>query len=88
MAWDSKYDKFQGKQIFSRHGDNPWHNLAASVVARAIADTKLVKKGQKDFGEIVVSEEELTSFFHSKYCGVLLGCTDYTGPELAERIGL
>ena len=79
--------RINGPHIHHSEGGSCWNQLAASIISQAVADAKALKRGKTvDNGRC--TEQELRLFFHSQYCGVLLGCTDHTGPEIAERLGL
>lgn len=69
---------------------SPHENLALAIVAQTINDARAMMDGRKVYaseGGGSVSEWELLNFFQSKWCDVLLGTTDLTGEDIAERIG-
>ena len=91
MSHIASKHKQRGIPNSHRQGGSGWNMLAASIVARAVADAKLLQRPKPRRSSMTgynVSEDELREFFCSGYCGVLLGCTDYTGPEIAKRLGL
>ncbi len=90
MSHKASKHKQRGIPNSHRYGGSGWNMLAASIVGRAVADTKLLQRPRKSsiMTGYNVTEDELRQFFCSRYCGVLLGCTDYTGPQIARALGL
>ena len=66
----------------------PHLNLALTIVSQAVRDGRRVVAGTGVKRAPQATRFELINFFRSQWCGVLLGCTELTGEELIERIGL
>lgn len=81
--------KPRGRYITTESSELPPHlNLAMAIVAQAIRDGHRVVAGTGVKRAPQATRFELINFFRSQWCGVLLGCTELTGEELIERIGL
>lgn len=74
-------------QTIISEGGEPYLMLAASIVAQAITDAKLLQKGhQVRNSGMVVNETELIKFFEGQWCSILLGPMDLTGQEIREKV--
>lgn len=69
---------------------DPWERLAAGIVIQAINDARAFKDGYVPQIQIGanISEFEVTQFFKSRWCGLLLGTTDIQPKQIMEELGL
>lgn len=81
--------KCKGCYITTETSELPAHlNLALAIVGQAVRDGRSIVRRNSVSRAPQATRWELINFFRSQWCGVLLGCTDLTGEDIMERIGL
>lgn len=81
----------QPYKLYNDDETDPMVNLASAIVHQAVRDAYAVAgKGVMDNARDAagVNKYELLNFFRSKWCGILIGCTDLEAETLIERTGL
>lgn len=81
----------QPYKVYNDDEVDPLVNLATAIVYQAVRDAfAIAGKGVLDVPQEAtgVNKYELLNFFRSRWCGILIGCTELETETLIERTGL
>lgn len=66
---------------------SPHENLAAAIIRRAVMDARRINDGRDlDHGDLY-RKGEITRFFNSRWCDILLCTTTLSGEDIRKAVG-